>query len=127
MMNEDGSIRYGLCPRAQQLTRGKKILLYTIVGTKFFPNGSVRPYHYKKHGDSVRCIDSKTSFGDEKFRFTLYKYILEDGRTVCEELQKEHVSGEAKIFFLALRDTKGQWVPESLWLDEEIDREMRNA
>jgi hypothetical protein len=125
MMNTEGSVRYGLCQRAQQLTKGKKIQLYTITGTKFFPDGSARPYHFKKHGHSVRSFDSTKTFGDAKDPFKLYKYILEDGRTVCEEVQKEHINGEAKVYFLALRDSHGNWLKETLWTDEEIDLETR--
>lgn len=51
----------------------------------------------------------------------LNKYVLLDGRVYREDVQHENGFG----FFLALRDEKGNWIPESMWTKEEMANRVR--
>ena len=52
--------------------------------------------------------------------YKLYEYILPDGRVFREYVQFATFT-KGPIYFMALRDSKGIVVPESLWDDSVID------
>ncbi|OGZ69392.1 MAG: hypothetical protein A3F47_02050 [Candidatus Staskawiczbacteria bacterium RIFCSPHIGHO2_12_FULL_38_11] len=50
----------------------------------------------------------------EETSFPLCKYTLPSGRVYREEVQA-YSCHEGVVFFLALKDERGSWVPESVW------------
>ena len=69
----------------------------------------------------VRREPSGRSFyGMFEDEYRLNKYTLRDGRVYYEEVQADPWSS-GPVFFLALKDEDGNWVPETLWAQEEID------
>ncbi len=52
--------------------------------------------------------------------YPLFRYTFRSGQVYTEYVQAAPWSS-GPMFFLALRDEKGQSVTESLWRDEEID------
>ena len=72
-------------------------------------------------GESVRMEKSgKTYSGMFDDVFCLNRYTLQDGRVFTEAVQAEPWSS-GPCFFLALQDEHGEWVPESLWSENEIN------
>lgn len=57
-------------------------------------------------------------FDDE---YPLHRYVFSDGRVLVEAVQAEPWSS-GPCFFLALKDKNDEWVKESLWRNEEIER-----
>ena len=53
-------------------------------------------------------------------RYGLSRYRLADGRVFEEDIQAEPWSS-GPVFFLALKDEHGEWAPESLWSEEQIN------
>jgi len=52
-------------------------------------------------------------------KFPLHEYILSDGRILREAVQ-ESPWASGPHFFIALKEEE-EWVPESLWTEEEIN------
>lgn len=52
--------------------------------------------------------------------YYLNQYTFPDGRVYKEKVQSECGKVDSKVIFVALRDEKGAWVPESLWTQEEL-------
>lgn len=113
----------GLNGWAREFVRGTSVLVCAEEVTRVYPDGrreTLQPQPV--HEASIRTEDSgerySGMFGDE---YPLRKYTLPDGRVYFERLQAAPWSS-GPVFFLALQDEKGTWVPESLWPQEEIDR-----
>ncbi len=56
-------------------------------------------------------------FGDE---YPLYMYTLPNGKVYFEEIQADPWSS-GPVFFIALKNKRGNWIPRSLWSREKID------
>lgn len=110
----------GLNKWATELVKGERVLVCTEKGMRVFPDGREEPFSHEVHGSSVRKEKSGKTFSGFNPGYPLYKYTLPDGTVYEERVQAEPWSS-GPVFFLALVDEIGQWVPESLWTDEEID------
>ncbi len=112
----------GLNEWAQNFVKGEPVLVYTEEVTRVYPDGrretlEPRPVYessVKKEQSNEFCSGM---FGDE---YPLNKYTFPDGRVCFERVQAEPWSS-GPVFFLALQDEKGNWVPESLWSEKEIE------
>jgi len=56
--------------------------------------------------------------------FGLHKYIFPDGKVYFERLQTQVNTGLHLYAFLALQDKKANWVLESLWSQEAIEKAL---
>ncbi len=77
---------------------------------------------FKRHLTKRKVIDTIRSIFiySEKPPYKLYEYTLPDGRVFREYVQVA-IFTKGPIYFMALRDDKGQVVPESLWADSYIE------
>lgn len=111
----------GLNERAAALVEGEQILLYRETITREYPDGrTVTAGPKPVTGSNVRIEkydDLEGAFGND---FPLFRYVMADGREFYEYVQAEPWSS-GPCYFLALRDSRGNPVPESLWTDEEIE------
>jgi hypothetical protein len=55
---------------------------------------------------------------DNEYEFL--RHTFRDGRMLEEHVQASPWSS-GPVFFLALKDEKGEWIKESLWSEEEIE------
>ncbi len=106
----------GLLPWAEEFVAGTPVLCYTEEVTRIYPDGrketcEPRLVHRSlvKEEKSGECF---TGMFDQEY--SLSKYTFPDGRVYFERVEKEPWSS-GPMFFLALQDAKGNWVPESLW------------
>ncbi len=113
---------YGLSKCAQNLVSGTQVLLYRRRETRVYPDGreEVVPEH-DIYGPDVQVETLEETFsgmfdGEE---YPLHRYIFPDGRVLVESVQAAPWSSGPCIF-LALKNEKGEWVPESLWLEDAI-------
>jgi hypothetical protein len=112
----------GLNEWASKFVQGVPILVYTEEVVRVYPDGRretqpPRPVH---ESSTKRVEDGKTYSGMFEDTYPLGRYIFPNGQVYYEEVQAQPWSA-GPVFFLALRDEKGEWVPESLWPDEEIE------
>lgn len=77
--------------------------------------------------ERITSPGAKTALTDAVYADTqgskhpLFQYTITDGTIYVEDLQTYlSLDAERKIYFLALLDGAGKWVPESIWSDEEI-------
>lgn len=112
----------GLTGAAEELVRGNKVLLYTEKRKRTYPDGRVEWTPSQNIYDSdVREEDSGMSYtGMFEQKYELSRYIFPDGRVLTEAVQANPWSS-GPVFFLALKDEKGEWVKESLWSEEDIN------
>ncbi len=52
--------------------------------------------------------------------YFMNQYTLADGRVYYEQVQVERGEVGDRAIFVALRDEKGAWVPESLWNSDSM-------
>ena len=112
----------GLNDWASTLVRGADILLYTEEIVRVYSDGRREPAESRPVlGSTVKEEESGEHyagmFDDE---YSLSKYTFPDGRVLYERVQATPWSS-GPVFFLALQDEKGRWVPESLWSQDAID------
>ena len=113
----------GLNERAQKLVEpAKNELDYEVIAEeRRHPNGSSEcielefPRRVMK-GNIVAHGTFKGMFEDE---YSLWEYHLPDGTVYREFVQADPWSG-GPMFFVALKDSKGKPVEESLWTESEI-------
>lgn len=106
---------------ASNLVKGELMLVWMEEVTRVYPDGlreALEPRPVFK--SSVNTEESgefySGMFDDE---YPLRKYTFADGRVYFEKVQAASWSA-GYVFFLALEDEKGNWVPESLWAEEVI-------
>lgn len=107
---------------ARLASESERTFAYLKRETRFYPDGRVeRVPDILVYQSAVRIEPSgryyRGMFGDQ---YALNKYTLPDGTVYYEGVQAEPWSS-GPVFFLALKDEKGNWVPESLWSEEEIE------
>ena len=111
----------GLNEWARKFVEGEEIHLFTDVVHRTFPGGEtvvVGPTDIKGRNVTVLPHDTlEGAFGND---FPLWHYKFDDGREYFEYVQAEPWSS-GPCFFIALRDSKGDPVPESLWPQSEIE------
>ena len=118
----------GLNGWAETFVAGEQVLQYTEKGTRIYPDGKEEPFERPILGSNVKIeqnggYDGMFSYmreDDESHDYPLFKHIFPDGRIYYEEVQESPWSS-GPVFFLALKDEKGEWVKESLWSEEEIN------
>jgi len=109
----------GLTEEAHALVEGQEVLAYTEEGVKVLPDGSHEPFTrpvYKSDVSREEYGQFEGMFGEP---YPLHRYTLPDGRILEEVIQAAPWSSGPCIF-LALQEN-GQWLPETLWSDEEIE------
>ena len=114
----------GLSAAARALVAGKRILLYGESIVRTFPDGRVEDLgEHDVFGSDVKKEKSGETFHGmfpEEETYPLYRYTFPDGHVFEEAVQAEPWSS-GPVIFLALKNENGEWVEESLWLQEEID------
>jgi len=91
------------------------------VGERIADDGAIEPFSRVVQIPVVKTEECGASFfGMFDEEYSLVKHILPDGRVFSEYVQAEPWSS-GPCFFLALKDEKGEPVPESLWSQDEID------
>lgn len=111
----------GLNSWASDFVKGESVLAYTERGSRVYSDGREEPFEHPVHASSVKREDTEKCWygmfeGEET---PLAKYTFPDGRVYFEDVQAEPWSS-GPLIFLALKDDKGNWIPESLWSDEEV-------
>ena len=111
----------GLNEWAEQFVAGEPILLYTERITRLYPDERVEGVPDQPiHGSTVRSEPSGESFtGMFEDEYPLRKFTFPDGRVFYERVQADPWSS-GPVFFLALQDERGRWVPQSQWTEEQI-------
>lgn len=113
----------GLTEAAQALVEGEQIVLYTEEVHRFYADGreEILPRRVVS-GSTVRCEPSGKCYQGafDEANNPLMQYTFPDGRVFTEAVQAEPWSS-GPVFFLALRNEKGEWVKESLWPESEIE------
>ena len=111
----------GLNEWASNFVKGEPVLVCVEEVTRVYPDGRRETLEPRPvHESSVKMEESgefySGMFGDE---YPLHKHAFPDGRVYFERVQAEPQSS-GPVFFLALQDENGNWVPESLWAEETI-------
>ena len=113
----------GLNQWAQNLVKDKWVREYTEVVTRIYPDGRKETLEPREIRESlVRREESGELYlgmFDELGEYPLLKYAFPDGRVYFERVQRTKWSS-GPVFFLALKDEKGEWVADSLWAEEAI-------
>lgn len=73
-----------------------------------------------RHRLAVKTRSGEVTYGMFDEELPLLKFTASDGTVFYERVQsaKWH---SGPVIFTALQDELGQWVPETLWLPEELD------
>lgn len=112
----------GLNDWARGAVEGELVFAYTERVTRVFPDGREEQLPDKPIDvPSVKREPTGKSFSswyDEEY--PLHRYIFPDGRVYTESVQAS-VDSSGPVIFLALQDEQGQWIPESLWEEAEIE------
>lgn len=114
----------GLSDRGQALINGKQILLYTEQVSRIYPDDTVtveicnprQVFTSSVQKEQYKMVEG--AFGEQH---VLLKYTFPSGMVYFEKIQSEPWSS-GPCTFVALTDEKGNWVKESLWMDEEIQQ-----
>lgn len=112
----------GLNEWAQGFVRGEPVLAYTEEVTRVYPDGrretlEPKPLYQSSAGKEESGESFAGMFGD---CYPLHKYTLPFGVVYFEKVQEE-VWSAGPVFFLALQDERGEWVPDSLWPASAIE------
>lgn len=112
----------GLNGSAALLVSSERKFAYLKRETRFYPDGRVeRVPDILVYELAVRKEPSGRYYiGMFDDRYELTEYTLPDGRVYSEYVQAEPWSS-GPVFFLALKDENGNWIPESMWSEEEIE------
>jgi hypothetical protein len=112
----------GLSEAARQLVAGDSVVDYVDHIERRHADGTVTHHVETVYRSTVAQEESGGfAFGMFEEEIPLSRFTLPDGRTLVEDVQAQPWSSGPCIF-TALRDeTTGDWVPESLWPQEEID------
>ena len=62
---------------------------------------------------------NKHVINDDYCDIPLKKYLLKDGNWVFEKIQ-EVIWSSGPMYFLALENDQGEWLPETFWTKEEL-------
>jgi hypothetical protein len=111
----------GLSERARKIVASEPVFVCTEETTRVYSDGRRETLEPREVFEpSVKTEKSGRFYqgmcGD---KYSLDKYTLPDGRVMFEAVQDEPWSS-GPVFFLALQDENGKWIPESLWTEEEI-------
>ncbi|OHB21464.1 MAG: hypothetical protein A2939_02930 [Parcubacteria group bacterium RIFCSPLOWO2_01_FULL_48_18] len=111
----------GLNKWALNFVKGEPVLVCTEEVTRVYPDGRRETLEPRPvHESSIKKEESGESyfgmFGDS---YLLHEHTFPDGRVYFEKVQAEPWSS-GPVFFLALQDENGDWVPESLWAEKVI-------
>jgi len=111
----------GLNEWSRKFVEGEKVLLFTERITRIYPDGKKEELPpCPVYGSSIKKEESGETYeGMFGEKYPLYKYTFPDGRVYYEKVQR-CIWSSGPVFFLALQDEEGNWVPESLWTEEEI-------
>ena len=109
----------GLNAWARKFVAGKRILEYTLETTRVYPDGrrEASPPQRIYRRSVQEEASGEIYYGDffaEEGGYPLNRYIFPDGRVFVEAVQMAPGDG-GPTFHLALKDSAGNWVPESLW------------
>ena len=115
----------GLNERAKAIIVGEPVSVVMTV-TREYPDGWVTKETNQVFESTVKSEVYRTLDGAWNPGFLkLFKYTFPDGRILYEDVQAEPWSS-GPVYFLALRDSEysveWNWIPDSLWTDEEIER-----
>lgn len=120
-MRQDNIV--GLTSAALELIKNRiteTVLLYTEQTIRIYPNGLKETLPLKPIMEASYKKEEYSSYhGMFDTEYPLFKYIFSDGTVLFEAVQEEAWSSGA-CFFLALKNEKGEWVKESLWLEDDI-------
>lgn len=114
----------GLNDRARKFVRAKPVLIYTETVIQEYPDG-----HREILGPNpvYRPSVTKESSGgsfvgmfDNDEQHPLFRYYTFPGGRMYYEAVQDQVQSSGLVVFLALKDEAGNWIPESLWTEEEI-------
>lgn len=101
----------------QQVQLGERRIMHR------YPDGSTTDTDWQPVLGTTTKIEPhrmlEGAFGNES---QLLKYELSDGRKFVEDVQCAPWSS-GPMFFLALKDEKGEWVKESFWTNEDSGTE----
>jgi len=115
----------GLNDRAQKIIVGESVVLWWDTVSRRFPDGRVVNFPEDAiTGSTVKRESSGETYSDpfSDEPNTMSKWTFPDGHVLFEKVQADPWSSGPCVF-TALQDEKGEWVKESLWTDEEIEKE----
>jgi hypothetical protein len=111
----------GLNAWAREFVEGEQVHAYSETITREMPDGTKTTVGPKDVYVSNVCVTShdtiEGAYGGE---YPLFQYTFDDGSEYFEHLQAEPWSS-GPCYYLALRDSKGDPLPKTLWTDEELD------
>ena len=111
----------GLNEWASNFVKGELVLAYTEEVTRIYPGGLRAPLEPRPVYKFSIKIEESGEFCSGMFedKYPLHKFTFPSGQVYFEKVQAERQSS-GLMFFLALQDEDGNWVPESLWAEEVI-------
>ena len=113
----------GLNERAKKLIEGEPVPVLEEI-RRTYPDGRQTNETRQVFESTVKSRVYYTREGAWNPGFLeLFAYTFPDGRVLREEVQTEPWSS-GPCYLLALKDEQGNWVPESLWTEEEIERQL---
>lgn len=115
----------GLNERVEELVKGTPVCVYVEVTTRVYPDGRHEEQEPKPvYESSVKREEHDVIHGAwTDMVAPLHKYTFPDGRVYFEAIQAAPWSS-GPCYFIALKDERGEWVPESRWSDEEIEASL---
>jgi len=110
----------GLNTWAKRKVRRTKLV--REVGKEIRPNGKEVPFDRVRRVPCVeKSVYSKVRASYKLFAGDLHRYVLANG-AVLEEYVQAVIHSGGPVYHIALRDSSGNPVPESLWTDDELAR-----
>jgi hypothetical protein len=111
----------GLNEWASDFIKGELVLVWVEEVTRVYPDGRREKIEPRPiYQSSIKKEESGEFYlGMFDNTYPLHKYTFPDGRIYFEVLQVERWSS-GPVHFLALQDENRNWIPESLWTEEDI-------
>ena len=114
----------GLNEWATNFVQGEQVLVCMEEVTRVYPDGRRETLDPRRVFEcSVEQEPSGNSYigmFEDECPYCLFRYTFPNGQVYYEAVQTAPWSS-GPVFFLALRDKDGNWVPESLWPEEAIE------
>lgn len=109
----------GLNYGAEALLKDNEITLYTDVTTRYYPDGRKERLPPMAKMEIPSKDSGKFYYGIGGNEYPLKEYTLKNGEIV-REFEQESPWSSGPIIFLALEDSSGNPIQETLWTDDEI-------
>jgi hypothetical protein len=108
----------GLNNWAKRKVRRTKLI--REIGKEIRPSGKEVPFDRTVRVPvTQKSVYSKVRASYKLFAGDLHRYVLANG-AVLEEYVQATIHSGGPCYFIALRDSSGEAVPESLWTDAEL-------